>query len=65
MGAFDPIRRLARRLARDESGVTTLEYAVLAAFVVLLFAVAAAAIREPAGSALDSSGNSIGTYPDP
>lgn len=60
--------RLARalgRLARGESGATAVEYAVLVGLIVVVCAAAVAAIRAPAGSALDASATSIGTYADP
>ena len=65
MRAFRVLRRAARRFLRAESGATAIEYAVLVAFVLMACLAAVNAFRSPAGSALESSGTSIGTYPDP
>jgi Flp pilus assembly pilin Flp len=54
-----------RRFLRGESGATAVEYAVLVAFVLMGCIAAVLAFREPAGSAFDNSGNTIGTYADP
>ncbi|MFM8271421.1 MAG: Flp family type IVb pilin [Gemmata sp.] len=54
-----------RRLLREESGTTAIEYAVLVAFVVLVCIAGVAAFQNPAGSAISSSTTTIGTYPDP
>jgi len=54
-----------RRFVRDESGLSSVEYAVLAGFVVLACAAGVAAFKAPAGSAFESSGTSIGTLSDP
>ena len=48
-----------------ESGTTTAEYAVLAAALMLVCAAAVAAFKAPAGSAIEASGTSVGTYADP
>jgi Flp pilus assembly pilin Flp len=54
-----------RRLLREESGATTVEYAILVAFVVIVCIAGAAAFQNPAGSAINTSTTNIGTYPDP
>lgn len=59
------LRRAARRFLGDESGATTAEYAVLAAFLMLVCVAAVAAFKVPAGSAIEASGTSVGTYADP
>jgi Flp pilus assembly pilin Flp len=59
------LRRAAGRFLRADSGATAIEYAVLVAFVLMACLAAVNAFRAPAGSALESSGTSIGTYPDP
>jgi Flp pilus assembly pilin Flp len=59
------LRRAAGRFLREESGATALEYAVLLAFLLMTCIAAVNAFRAPAGSALESSGTSIGTYADP
>jgi Flp pilus assembly pilin Flp len=59
------LRRASRRFLREESGMTAVEYAVLAAFVLLICMVAIVALKEPTGSAFESSATSIGTYADP
>jgi Flp pilus assembly pilin Flp len=56
---------MGRRFIAEESGATTVEYAILVAFVVLVCVAAVAAFRVPAGSAFSSNTTSIGTYPDP
>ena len=65
MRAFNYLRRAARRFVSEESGATTVEYAILVAFVVLVCVAGVAAFRVPAGSAFSSNTTSIGTYPDP
>ncbi len=65
MRAFNFLRRAAGRFLRGESGATAVEYAVLVAFVLIVCIAAVAAFKAPARAAIDSSGTSIGTYPDP
>lgn len=65
MRVLSSLHRLAVRLYRDESGATTVEYAVLVAFVLLACAAGAAALQGPAGGVLDTSTTTIGAYPDP
>ena len=65
MRVLNYLRRAARRFASEESGATTVEYAILVAFVVLVCVAGVAAFRVPAGSAFSSNTTSIGTYPDP
>lgn len=65
MCAMNTLRRAARRFLRSDSGATAAEYAVLLAFVLVACLAAVNAFRAPAGSALERSGTSIGTYPDP
>ena len=65
MRAFRFLTRAARGFVRGECGATAVEYAVLVAFVLLACIAAAAAFQAPAGSAFESHGTSIGTYPDP
>jgi len=65
MNALRTLRRAWRRFLREQSGMTSVEYAVLVAFVLLICAAAVAAFKAPAGSAFQNSGTSIGTYPDP
>ena len=48
-----------------ESGMTAVEYAVLAGFIIVVCAAAIAAFEAPAGSALANTGDSVGTYADP
>ena len=50
---------------RGESGITSVEYAVLAGFIIVVCAAAVAAFQDPAGSALANTGDSVGTYADP
>lgn len=57
--------RFFRRLLAGESGATTAEYAVLVAVVLLVCAVAVSALRPAAGTAFQTSGDTIGTYSDP
>ncbi len=59
------LRRGTARLLRGESGMTAVEYAVLAGFIILVCAAAIAAFEGPAGSALANTGDSVGTYADP
>jgi Flp pilus assembly pilin Flp len=59
------LRRAAKRFLREDSGMTAVEYAVLAGFVLLVCLAAVAAFTDPAGSAFQSSSTSIGTYADP
>lgn len=65
MRAFTFLKRVARRFLREESGTTAVEYAILAAFVVLVCVAAVAAFQVPAGAAFEGSSTTIGTYPDP
>lgn len=65
MRAFTFLRRAAARFLREESGMTTVEYAALAGFVLIVCVTAIVALKEPAGNALESSATSIGTYADP
>jgi Flp pilus assembly pilin Flp len=59
------LSKWSQRFLGDESGMTAVEYAVLAAFVVLVCVGAMIAFKAPAGSALERSGSNIGTYSDP
>lgn len=59
------LRRGAGRLLRGESGMTSVEYAVLAGFIIVVCAAAVAAFQDPAGSALANTGEAVGTYADP
>ncbi len=65
MRPFTYLGRMARRFLRAESGATAVEYAVLVAGVVIVCVAAAAALKVPASSAFNNSGNTIGTYDDP
>ena len=65
MRALRFLRQVARRFARGESGATAAEYAILAAFVMLVCVAAIAAFKTPAGNAFQSTGTSVGTYADP
>jgi Flp pilus assembly pilin Flp len=57
--------KLIRRFFREESGLTSAEYAVLVGFVLIVCLAAVAAFQAPAGSAFQNSSTSIGTYSDP
>jgi Flp pilus assembly pilin Flp len=59
------LRRAAARFLRGESGMTSVEYAALAGFILIVCVVAIVALKEPTGDAFQSSATSIGTYADP
>ena len=65
MSVLRLLRRGAARLLRGESGMTAVEYAVLAGFIIAVCAAAIIAFQDPAGRALANTGDSVGTYADP
>ena len=65
MTAFTRLGRAAKRFLQEESGMSAVEYAVLAGFVLIVCLSAVMALTTPAGNAFQSSATSVGTYADP